>query len=154
MDLPPELGYVHEQNAAQWVAVAVSLFAIVMFSLAAGMARSDDVPAWSALLVTLSMGLLFLAVIDATRLTTTVTPSAVTLRFRLGWPSKTIDRSRIVAARRRHNSPLFGWGIRKIPGGWMWNVCGLESVELDLDSGSLFRIGTDDPDGLLAAING
>ena len=50
------------------------------------------------------------------------------------------------------NKWIYGWGIRRLPGGWMYNVWGLDAIELDLVSGKRFRIGTDDPDGLLAAI--
>ena len=45
-----------------------------------------------------------------------------------------------------------GWGIRKVVGGWMFNVAGLDAVELGLSKGGLFRIGTDEPDQLLEAI--
>ncbi len=50
------------------------------------------------------------------------------------------------------NSWWYGWGVRKVPGGWMYNVWGYDAIELELASGKVFRIGTDDPDGLLAAL--
>ena len=34
----------------------------------------------------------------------------------------------------------------------MYNIAGRDTVELELQSGNVFRIGTDDPDGLLAAL--
>lgn len=34
----------------------------------------------------------------------------------------------------------------------MYNVAGYDAVELELRSGRVFRIGTDEPDALLAAI--
>ena len=43
--------------------------------------------------------------------------------------------------------------MRKIRNGWMYNVWGLDAVQLELQSGKSFRIGTDDPDGLVAALN-
>ena len=51
-----------------------------------------------------------------------------------------------------HNEWWRGWGIRHVPRGWMYNIAGRDSVELELQSGNVFRIGTDDPDGLLAAL--
>jgi len=39
-----------------------------------------------------------------------------------------------------------------ISGGWMYNVWGLDAVELNLTSGKVFRIGTDEPAELLAAV--
>ena len=46
---------------------------------------------------------------------------------------------------------LLGFGIRKVPGGWMWNVSGLDSVQLTFADGKRFRIGTDEPGALEAA---
>jgi len=34
----------------------------------------------------------------------------------------------------------------------MWNVSGLDAVELALDGNRRYRIGTDDPEGLAAAL--
>jgi len=45
-----------------------------------------------------------------------------------------------------------GLGIRKGPGFWLYNVAGLDAVELRLRSGEVRRIGTDDPQGLAAAL--
>jgi hypothetical protein len=46
-----------------------------------------------------------------------------------------------------------GFGIRKAPGFCLYNVSGLDAVELKLTSGEIRRIGTDDPNGLAAALN-
>ena len=73
-------------------------------------------------------------------------------RFRFGWPERRIDLAGVVAARTMRNRWWYGLGIRKIPRGWMYNVWGLDAVELELDSGSVFRIGTVDAARLLAAI--
>jgi hypothetical protein len=45
-----------------------------------------------------------------------------------------------------------GFGIRMAPGFRLYNVSGLDAVELHLKSGEVRRIGTDDPQGLAAAI--
>ena len=42
-----------------------------------------------------------------------------------------------------------GWGIHLGPRGWIWNLWGREVVELEREEGRL-RIGTDDPEGLIA----
>jgi hypothetical protein len=45
---------------------------------------------------------------------------------------------------------LDGWGIHWKPwGGWVWNIWGFDCVVLQLNRG-MFRVGTDDPDGLVA----
>lgn len=50
------------------------------------------------------------------------------------------------------NKWWFGWGLRVIPGGVMFNVSGLRAVHLTLKNGKQFRIGSDEPDRLLEAI--
>ncbi|MGA2128897.1 MAG: hypothetical protein ABSG76_22435 [Xanthobacteraceae bacterium] len=45
-----------------------------------------------------------------------------------------------------------GFGIRRRPGLRLYNVSGLDAVELRLRSGDVRRIGTDDPAGLSAAL--
>ena len=50
------------------------------------------------------------------------------------------------------NPWYYGWGIHVIPGGWVFNVSGWEAVELQMKNGRKYRIGTDDPQGLIEAV--
>lgn len=43
------------------------------------------------------------------------------------------------------NPWYYGWGIRRIPGGWLFNVSGCQSVQLNMKNGKMYRIGTDEP---------
>jgi hypothetical protein len=52
------------------------------------------------------------------------------------------------------NTVLNGFGIRMRPGFRLYNVSGLDAVELQLNSGEVRRIGTDDASGLAAALRG
>jgi len=50
----------------------------------------------------------------------------------------------------RRTTLLDGWGIHlSLRGGWVWNIWGFDCVVLRLKRGTL-RVGTDDPDGLVA----
>lgn len=60
------------------------------------------------------------------------------------------DEIRNVAVVRNHW--WNGFGIRTAPGFRLYNVSGLDAVELQLKSGDIRRIGTDDPEGLAAAL--
>jgi hypothetical protein len=66
--------------------------------------------------------------------------------YRLG-----LDEIRSVSVVRNHWRN--GFGIRKAPGYCLYNVSGLDAVELKLTSGEIRRIGTDDPRGLAAALS-
>jgi hypothetical protein len=61
-----------------------------------------------------------------------------------------LDEIRSVAVVRNHWWSEFG--IRMRPGFRLYNVSGLDAVELQLKSGDIRRIGTDDPEGLAAAL--
>jgi hypothetical protein len=63
---------------------------------------------------------------------------------------KRIPYSQISDISRGRSSFLDGWGIHYMPGrGWIWNLWGYDCVEMRLNE-SRFRIGTDDPDELVA----
>jgi len=85
-------------------------------------------------------------------LTAIVEPNRLRCFFGLGLIRREIRISEIVAVSVVRNPLSYGWGLRLIPGGWLWNVSGLDAVELQLQSGKLLRIGTDEPDALKAAI--
>ncbi len=139
--------YRHTQTALQSVVLTVGLVAALMVVL---MPDLDE----NGLLIPIGIVVVLTAVITLlfSRLTVTVSDRLVVAAFGVGWPRHTEKTSEVVAVRTVRNKWIYGWGIRRLPGGWMYNVWGLDAVELDLSSGKTFRIGTDDPDGLLAAL--
>jgi hypothetical protein len=72
--------------------------------------------------------------------------------FGPGLIRRTIAVHEIVSAVPVRNRWYYGWGIRLTPSGWMFNVSGLDAVEVALASGSRFRIGTDQPDDVIHAL--
>jgi len=76
----------------------------------------------------------------------------VRVAFGPGLVRRRIPLARIQSARAVRNPWYYGWGVRWIGRGWMFNVSGLDAVELALEGGRRFRIGTDDPQGLAAAV--
>lgn len=85
-------------------------------------------------------------------LTTRVTRETITVAFRWGWPRRVITRSQVERVEVVRNRWWYGWGIRWVPGGTMYNVWGLDAVHLGLIGTRDFRIGTDDPLGLAGAL--
>ena len=86
------------------------------------------------------------------RLTVAITAGVVSVSFGFGWPKRTFAITDITGFEQIRNRWYLGWGVRKIPGGWMFNVWGLDAVELTMSSGKKFRIGTDEASDLLAAL--
>lgn len=87
------------------------------------------------------------------RLEVEVDDEQVRLVFGVGFPRRSVPLGRVREVQQVRNSPWYGWGIRWIRGGTLWNVWGLDAVELTLDDGRLLRIGTDRPAELAAAID-
>jgi hypothetical protein len=58
----------------------------------------------------------------------------------------------IESVRAVRNRWWFGYRIRRHNSFILYNVSGLDAVELKLKTGNIRRIGTDDPHGLLAAL--
>ena len=46
----------------------------------------------------------------------------------------------------------YGWGIHRMPYGWLYNVSEFDAVAISLQDRRKFALGTDDPDGLTTAI--
>ncbi len=88
-------------------------------------------------------------------LRTSVDHEAVRVAFTFGWPKRTFAIDAIEAHAPARNRWHFGWGIRLVPGGWMFNVWGFDAVDVTYrtkEKIKTFRIGTDDPNGLNSAI--
>ena len=88
----------------------------------------------------------------AARLTVAVDETSVTAAFGWGWPRRRIRLDTIVGAAQVRNSWWHGWGVRKVRRGWMFNNAGRDAIELTLRTGKVFRVGTDQPTELLAAV--
>ena len=86
-------------------------------------------------------------------LTVRVSHDLVEISFGIGIIRKQFDVGNIRRARVVKNKWYYGWGIRLTPHGWLYNVSGLDAVEILMDNGKQYRIGTDQPNELENAIN-
>lgn len=128
---------------------------VIIGAIAVGLLILAIVFSPESLLVAVAIGALVAipTLLVFTRLTVVVGADDVSAAFGWGWPKRTIRHADIVSATPVQNSWWHGWGIRFISGGSMYNVAGLEAVELTLVSGKKFRIGSDQPTELANAIN-
>ena len=89
-----------------------------------------------------------------TRLTVTVDDQMIKVQFGLRVIRKAFRLNEIEVYRVVKNPWYYGWGIRFTPRGWLFNVSGFSAIELQMKNGKTYRIGTDDPDNLAAALDG
>ncbi|MDH7599951.1 MAG: hypothetical protein QHH07_10015 [Sedimentisphaerales bacterium] len=103
------------------------------------------------------VGLLVLAVIVVVgicfgSMTVQVADGRLQWYFGPGLIRKQVAIKDICAVTPVRNKWYYGWGIRYTPYGWLYNVSGLEAVELRLSNGKTLRLGTDRPHQLIQAI--
>jgi hypothetical protein len=127
------------------VAVVLAELTIVTFSAPQGtlsLALSGAVVAVAAVMLALF-----------STLTVVVDDRAVRLWFGLGPLRREVMLADVTSARKVRNHWYAGWGVRIIPRGRLYNVGGMDAVELEMDNGRVVRVGTDQPDALLAAVD-
>ena len=136
------LHYRHTQVG--WVTIGSILGGGLLLVLLAGVRELPG--AWIAVLPLLLAGLLFATLtveVDASELRVGYTGGVIHKRFAL---------ADVRSVRAVRNPWYYGWGIHKLRGGWIWNVSGFDAVELVLVDGSVWRVGTDEPDALARAL--
>jgi hypothetical protein len=138
--------YQHTQRGTLMIVILVA-GAVVLASVAS----MEPSPArWISLALALVMAIL--AGLFSS-LTVEVEDHELRWYFGPGAWSYRLTPDEIESVRVVRNSWLNGFGIRMRPGFRLYNVSGLDAVELKLKSGEIRRIGTDDPSGLAAALS-
>ena len=140
----------YEHTQVGYTPIPYALFSIGMVVF---MAQVDEQSSgWVIPLTAVFLFVIFLILLAFNWLKVTVDDQGVTAAFALGKPHRTFALIDVESIQRVRNRWFYGWGVRKTPHGWMYNVWGLDAVELELTSGRRFRIGTDEPDQLAAAV--
>lgn len=85
-------------------------------------------------------------------LNVTVTDTEILLKFGNWLEAKKISLSSVSECKETRMQPVAGWGIHWLGDGWLYNIYGLDAVELSLKEGGKVFIGTDEPDRLCDAI--
>lgn len=141
--------YEHTQSGTLIrVAVGVWVLAsgcLAMWMLVAGMNGAAIFCGLMSLLLAMILALFH-------SLTVRVSPGTVALAFGIGLIQKKFDAREVQNATTARHRWYNGWGIRKISGGWLYNVSGWDVVEIQLKNGQKYYIGTDQPQELLAAV--
>ena len=85
-------------------------------------------------------------------LTVRVSQREIVLSFGVGMIRKSFLTDEIEAVEIVKNRWYYGWGIRRIRGGWLYNVSGWDAIEVRLKNKCKYRIGTDDAENLFEAV--
>ena len=93
-----------------------------------------------------------LALVLFSSLTVVIREEELEVRFGPGLIRKRFKLNEIESCQVVKNHWYYGWGIRLTPHGILYNVSGFYAVEIRLLTGKKYRIGTDVPRELEAAI--
>ena len=88
----------------------------------------------------------------ASWLTIEVSGGELRWHFGLGLFSKRVSLDQIAGLARVHLPWWYGVGVKYTPRAWVYLVAPGEGIEITLTSGKAVRIGTDEAEGLLAAL--
>lgn len=101
---------------------------------------------------TLAMVILLVLTALFSTLTTSVEAGTFEVWFGSGLIRRRIALTDIESVAVVENPWYYGWGIHWTPQGWLWNVAGTRGIELHFRDGRRFRVGSDEPERLAAAI--
>lgn len=98
--------------------------------------------------------ILLITLLTFYQITIIIDDKSVSFRMGIGLLKRSFPVSAISGCTVVRNFPLTGFGIRRVSNGWLYNVSGLNAVELSFKNrNSIVRIGTDKPYEVAEAIN-
>lgn len=133
----------------QWGFVTFAGIPLVMVFV---LALNDQVVALPAAAIGVLFGLLTLVAIAFSSMTIEVNESEITWYFGPGVFKKSLPLEEVGRCRKVKNPIWMGFGIHAYGTGWIYNVSGLLGVEIELKGGAFIRLGTDQPNYLIQAI--
>ena len=104
-------------------------------------------------LALLALIFILLTISTFAALTVTVNRRVITLRFGVGIIRKEFQLDDVQRYQAVKNPWYYLLGIRYTPRGWLFAVSGNSAVELEMKNGKYYRIGTDEPDKLVEALD-
>lgn len=150
------MSYKHTQISYPMIGSAVAVTALFVWTNMQARLEAPSADSGTNLLVTGMMSLIIFVVASFTTLTVTVDDTNLAIKFGLGIYKRKFPLNDIASARTVKNKWYYGWGIRWWPRPKMqiFNVAGLNAIELTMNNGRTYRIGTDEPENLATAIGG
>ena len=136
--------------------IFITLVVLVLFAWLQITAKAEP-PSYDSgtnFAITAIMALILFILVSFSTLTVFIDEQFLRIRFGWGIFRKKFLLTDIAAIRKVKNHWYYGWGIRLWfwPKMWIFNVSGFDAIELTMKNGKIYRIGTDEPEKLEAAI--
>jgi len=85
--------------------------------------------------------------------TVEISKGKLSIWFGIGWIRKSFSLSEIQSVQEVINPWYYLWGVKSIPGGWLYAIAPGDAVEIVLENGKIIRLGTNQPKILKQAID-
>jgi hypothetical protein len=134
--------------------VTVAILVLFIWIQITARAEPPSVDSGANFAITSIMILVLIIISSFTALTISIDESYLRVKFGYGIFGKHFALSEIAEVKRVKNHWYYGWGIRVWfwPYMWIYNVSGFDAVEIRMNNGKIYRIGTDAPEELENAI--
>jgi hypothetical protein len=146
--------YKHTQIGYLMLAVTLAVLALFAWLYGTASAEPASIDSGPNVAITALMALIVFALASFTTLTTSIDQHYLRIRFGYGIFTKRFPLDQIASVQSVKNRWYYGWGVKIWfwPYMWIYNVSGFDAVEILMRNGERYRIGTDVPGELEAAI--
>lgn len=146
--------YKHTQKSLMMIIVMLAVFALFAWGQIMSSLEPVSVDSGTNLGVTSTMVIVLVILSSFITLQVTIDKQHIHLKFGYGLFKKAFALKDINSAKTVKNHRYYGRGIRLWlwPKMWVFNVSGLDAVEIRMNNGKIYRIGTDEPKKLEEAI--
>jgi len=139
----------YEHTQIGYLTICVVFGAAVFVALTSSVSPPDHI----GLLVSATIEvILLICAIAFSKLTIKIDGEFLKASFTMGFICRKVLLTEIAECEPIRIRWWYGWGIHLTPYGWLYNVSGLDAVVITLRNGRKFALGTDDAQGLVAAI--
>ena len=146
--------YKHTQIGYLMIFVTLAVLVFFAWIQITARAESPSVDSGTNFAFTAIMAFILFVLASFATLTVSIDENHLQIKFGYGIFRKKFAVCEIISATPVKNRWYHGWGIRLWfwPYMWIFNVSGLDAVEIRMKNGGIYRIGTDKPTELETAI--
>ncbi len=146
--------YKHTQIGYLMISITLVVLALFAWLQITARAESPSHDSGANFVMTALMACMVLVLASFSTLMVHIDECVLEIRFGWGIFRKQFVLAEIATVKKVRNRWYYGWGIRwwLWPQMWVYNVSGLDAVELTMTNGKVYRIGTDEPEQLESAI--
>ncbi|MFA6995420.1 MAG: hypothetical protein WC249_03385 [Patescibacteria group bacterium] len=147
--------YKHTQIGYLMLVVTLVVLVLFVWFYITASAEPPSTDSGTNFAISVLMLLILFILASFVTLTASIDENYLRIKFGYGIFQKKFSLKEISSAKSVKNHWYYGWGIR----GWFWprymliyNVSGFDAVEIIMKNGRIYRVGTDVPEELGAAI--